>query len=98
MKKVIYTKEATKPIGPYSQAIESQGFLFCSGQIPVDAKTGEVSSQEISGQTKRTIKNLEAVLKEAGGGLQSVVKTTIFLKTMEDFQEMNKVYASYFFL
>lgn len=95
-KKVYVSNEAPAPVGPYSQAIESNGFLFCSGQIPLDAKTGEVFTGEISEQTRRSMKNVEAVLRAADMTFDNVIKTTIFLTDMADFAKVNEVYASYF--
>jgi len=95
-KKVIKTKEAPAAIGPYSQAILVNGMLYTSGQIPLDPESGEVTGGSIREQTQRVLRNLEAVLNAAGAGLNDVVKTTVFLKNMEDFAEMNSVYSLYF--
>lgn len=95
-KKVILTKAAPEPIGPYSQAIEANGLIFCSGQIPLDPATGQVPVTDIEGQTRRALDNLKAVLEAAGVSLSQVVKTTLFLKSMADFPKVNQVYASYF--
>ena len=95
-KQVILTAKAPQPIGPYSQAIRAGGFLFCSGQIPLDPVTGQVVSQDITVQTKQVMENVKAVLEAAGTGFESVVKVTIFLKSMEDFPKVNEVYGSYF--
>lgn len=95
-KKAVLTKSAPEPIGPYSQAIQANGFLFCSGQIPLDPATGQVPVTDIEGQTQRVLENLKAVLEAGGASLQSVVKTTIFLKNMSDFPKVNQVYASFF--
>lgn len=95
-KKVYVSKEAPAPVGPYSQAIESNGFLFCSGQIPLDAATGEVFTGDIAEQTRRSMKNVEAVLKAADLKFDNIIKTTIFLTDMNDFAKVNEVYASYF--
>lgn len=96
MKKVILTKNAPAPIGPYSQAIMSGNILFCSGQIPIDPNTNQVFTGEIKTQAEMVMKNVEAVLKEAGLGFQNVVKTTIYLTSMADFQTVNEVYGKYF--
>ena len=97
MKKIIQTKNAPAPIGPYSQAVRFNGNLvFTSGQIPVDAATGKVDGATTAEQTERIFKNLSAVLKEAGAALETVVKVTVFLKNMSDFAEMNAVYAKHF--
>jgi 2-iminobutanoate/2-iminopropanoate deaminase len=95
-KKVYVSKDAPAPVGPYSQAIEAGGFLYCSGQIPLDAKTGEVFKGEIGEQTRRSMQNVEAVLKAADLSFGNIVKTTIFLTDMNDFAKVNEVYASYF--
>ena len=96
MKKVILTKNAPAPIGPYSQAIESNGFLFCSGQIPIDPATNEVKLGDIKSQAELVMKNVEAVLSAAGVGFQNVVKTTIFLTDLKDFGTVNEIYGRYF--
>lgn len=92
----IYTKNAPEAIGPYSQAVVTGGFIFTSGQIPINPETGNVEAEGIREQTDRICKNLRAVLEEAGSSLDKVVKTTCFLKSMGDFAEFNKVYAEYF--
>lgn len=96
MKQIIDTSDAPKAIGPYSQAIKTAEFVFASGQIPIDPKTGEFVDGGIAEQTEQVLKNLSAVLDAAGSGLANVVKTTVFLADMSDFVEMNKVYARYF--
>jgi 2-iminobutanoate/2-iminopropanoate deaminase len=96
MNEVISTSEAPGAIGPYSQAIKSGGFVFCSGQIPIDTATGEFVPGGVSEQTDQVLKNLGAVLKAAGSSLENVVKTTVFLADMNDFAEMNEVYGRYF--
>lgn len=93
---VIYTKHAPEAIGPYSQAIEVNGMLYTSGQIPIDPATGNVEAQTIEGQTEQVMKNIAAVLKEAGTDFTKVVKTTCFLQTMDDFAAFNSIYAQYF--
>ncbi len=95
-KNVILTKSAPEPIGPYSQAIQVGNLVFCSGQIPLDPKSGQVQETEIEGQTRKVLDNLKAVLEAGGCSLSNVVKTTIFLKNMSDFPKVNQVYASYF--
>jgi 2-iminobutanoate/2-iminopropanoate deaminase len=95
-KRVYETKKAPAPIGPYSQAIEVSGFLFCSGQIPLDASTGKVLSGSVSEQTELVMKNIGAVLEEAEMGFENIVKTTIYLTDMNDFPKVNEVYAKYF--
>jgi 2-iminobutanoate/2-iminopropanoate deaminase len=95
-KKIISTDEAPKAIGPYSQAVQAGGFLFCSGQVALDPKSGQVAAQDIEGQTRRVMENIHAVLKAAGCDWESIVKTTIFLKSMGDFPKVNEIYGSYF--
>jgi len=96
MKELISTDKAPGAIGPYSQAIRVNGMLFCSGQIPIDPATGEFVEGGVVEQTEQVFKNLIAVLEAGGGGLDSVVKTTVFLSDMNDFAAMNEVYAKYF--
>jgi len=97
MKRVsVSTGDAPKAVGPYSQAIKAGGFLFCSGQIPLDPRTGKLVEGGIRQQTERALKNLEAVLEAGGAGLDTVTKTTVFLLDMGEFQEMNEVYGSFF--
>jgi 2-iminobutanoate/2-iminopropanoate deaminase len=95
-KKIILTENAPKPIGPYSQAVRAGGFLFCSGQVPLDSVTGQVSAQDVEGQTQKAMENIHAVLSAAECTWENVVKTTIFLKSMNDFPKVNEVYGSYF--
>lgn len=96
MKEIVTTENAPGAIGPYSQAIKAGGMVFCSGQIPIDPKTGEFVSQVVSEQTEQVLKNLGEVLKAAGTSLDNVVKTTVFLADMNDFVEMNEVYGRFF--
>jgi 2-iminobutanoate/2-iminopropanoate deaminase len=96
MNEVVSTENAPGAIGPYSQAIKSGGFVFCSGQIPIDPATGQFVSEDVTKQTEQVFKNLEAVLKAAGSGLINVVKTTVFLADMNDFTAMNEVYSQFF--
>jgi 2-iminobutanoate/2-iminopropanoate deaminase len=95
-KKVIYTDQAPEAIGPYSQAIQAMDFLFVSGQIPLDPRTGEVVGDEIEAQTERAMENLKAIVEEEGLTLKRVVKTTVYLADMNDFKQFNYVYARYF--
>lgn len=95
MKKVIHTDKAPKAIGPYSQAIENNGMLFVSGQIPVDPATGKIA-ETIEAQTEQVLKNIGAILEEAGYTYADVVKTTCLLSDMDNFKPMNEVYARYF--
>ena len=92
----IVTQDAPAAIGPYSQAITSGGFLFASGQIPINPKTGNVESEEVTEQAHTVLKNVGAVLKAAGLGYSDVVKTTVFITDMKDFAAVNAVYAEYF--
>jgi 2-iminobutanoate/2-iminopropanoate deaminase len=94
--KLIATKDAPQAIGPYSQATVAGGFLFSSGQIALDPATGNVAEGDIRVQTERVLQNLAAVLAEAGTSFRHVVKTTVFLASMDDFAAMNEVYAAAF--
>jgi 2-iminobutanoate/2-iminopropanoate deaminase len=96
MKKIIHTTNAPKAIGPYSQAVEVNGTLYISGQIPVDPATGKIVAGGIKEQTRQVMKNTEAILKEAGYDLSNVVKSTCLLSDMENFQSMNEVYGMYY--
>jgi len=93
---VVASPNAPAAVGPYSQAIKTANLIFCSGQIPLDPKTGAVVGTEVAAQTQQVLKNLEAVLDVVGSGLYQVVKTTVYLKNMEDFAAMNAVYAKHF--
>ena len=95
-KKIVATSSAPAPIGPYSQGVIAGGFLFVSGQIPIDPATGELVGGEIEAQAEQVLKNLTAILREAKLGAEHVVKTTIFLADMADFPRVNKVYERYF--
>ena len=92
----INTPQAPAAIGPYSQGIRSGQFIYTSGQIPLDPGSGELVGEDITTQTHRVLQNLQAVLSQAGTSLNNVVKTTVFLARMSDFQAMNAVYATYF--
>jgi 2-iminobutanoate/2-iminopropanoate deaminase len=94
--RVIKTTGAPAPIGPYNQAIEAGGFIFISGQIAIGPETGELQLSSIEEETLQVLKNLEAILKEAGSGFTQVVKTTIFLSDMAHFSIVNNLYAQYF--
>ena len=96
MRYVIETNEAPKAIGPYSQAIKAGGLVFTAGQIAIDPATGQVVPGDIQAQTERICQNLKAILEAAGTDLESVVKSTVFLRTMADFAAMNEVYGRYF--
>jgi len=95
MKEIIETQNAPAPIGPYSQAIRANGFLFVSGQIALDPATGAVVGGEVVAQTHQVMKNLAAVLQAAGSSLDRIVKTTIFLSDLNDFAQVNQVYGEY---
>src|SRR5260370_5246063 len=96
MRDVILTDRGPKPIGQYSQAIRTNGFLYVSGQVALDPKTGEIMGADIRQQTERTLENVKGILEAAGSNLHHVVKTTVFLKDMNDFAAMNEVYGRYF--
>lgn len=96
MKKVIFSEKAPAAIGPYSQAIEANGFVFVSGQLPVDAKTGEFAVGGAAEQTRQSLENMKHILSEAGLTMANVVKTTVFLSDMALFAEMNGVYSTFF--
>jgi 2-iminobutanoate/2-iminopropanoate deaminase len=96
VKKVILSKEAPAPIGPYSQAVESQGFVFCSGQIPLDPVSGEMVTGDIKLQAEMVMKNIDGLLRGAGLHFDHIVKSTIFLTNMADFAVVNEVYGRYF--
>ena len=98
MKNVVLTDRGPKPIGPYSQAIKANGFVYVSGQIALDPKTGEFAGTDVKQQTERAMENLKAILEASGAPLNHVVKTTVYLKNMDDFAAMNEVYARYFLL
>jgi 2-iminobutanoate/2-iminopropanoate deaminase len=94
--KIISTEQAPKAIGPYSQAVVSNGFAFLSGQIPLDPATGQLIDGDVTAQTARVLENLKAVLEACGSSLGRVVKTTVFLKDLGEFTQMNAVYSEYF--
>ena len=94
--KKIETKKAPDAVGPYSQAIVSDGLVYVSGQLPVDPATGRIDAVTIGDQTKQAIENLGAVLGAAGSGLEKVIKTSCFIKNMDDFASFNEIYAEYF--
>ena len=96
MKDIVLTDRGPKPIGPYSQAVKSNGFVFVSGQVALDPKTNEFVGSDVRQQTERVLENLKAILEASGVSLNHVVKTTVFLKDMNDFTPMNEVYARYF--
>ena len=94
--KVVNTNKAPKAIGPYSQAIEANGLIITSGQLPIDPATGEFAPGGIKEQTRQSLTNAKAILEEAGISLANVMKTTVFLSDMNDFAAMNEVYAEFF--
>jgi 2-iminobutanoate/2-iminopropanoate deaminase len=96
MKDVVLTDRGPRPIGPYSQAIRTNGFLYVSGQVALDPKTGEFVGTDIRQQTERTLENIKGILEAAGSNIHHVVKTTVFLKDMNDFAAMNEAYAKFF--
>lgn len=96
MREVIATNDAPKAIGPYSQAIKANGFVFVSGQIPLDPATQQLIEGDVAAQTERVLQNLSGILKAAGSSLEQVVKCGVFLKSMFDFAAMNEVYGRYF--
>jgi 2-iminobutanoate/2-iminopropanoate deaminase len=96
MREIISTKDAPQAIGPYSQAIKANGFVFTSGQVAIDPATQQVVTGDVAAQTDRVLRNLSEILEAAGSGLGKVVRATVFLKNMNDFAAMNQVYGKYF--
>ena len=96
MRETISTKDAPQAIGPYSQAIKANGFIFVSGQVAIDPATAEVISGDVAAQTDRVLRNLAEILGASGSGLGKVVRCGVFLKSMNDFARMNEVYGKYF--
>lgn len=96
MRDIVLTDKGPKPIGPYSQAVRSNGFLYLSGQVALDPKSGELVGSDVAQQTQQTLENVKGILEAAGSNLHHVVKTTVFLKDMNDFAAMNETYAKYF--
>lgn len=96
MREVISTKDAPQAIGPYSQAIKANGFIFTSGQIAIDPTTQQVVAGDVATQTERVLRNLSEILEAAGSGLGKVLRCNVFLKDMKDFTAMNQVYGKYF--
>ena len=96
MRETISTKDAPQAIGPYSQAIKANGFIFVSGQVAIDPATAEVISGDVAAQTDRVLRNLAEILQAGGSGLGKVVRCGVFLKSMNDFARMNEVYGKYF--
>jgi 2-iminobutanoate/2-iminopropanoate deaminase len=96
MKKIISTNEAPAAVGPYSQAVRAGSMVFCAGQIPLDPKSGQIESQDVGEQAKRVLENIGAVLQAAQLSFSHVVKTTVFLTDLADFQTVNEIYAGFF--
>jgi 2-iminobutanoate/2-iminopropanoate deaminase len=96
MKEIISTDKGPKAIGPYSQAVKANGFIFISGQIPINPATGDIEVGDIGQQTTRVLENLKAIVEAAGSSLDKAVKVSVFLKDMREFAAMNAVYAKYF--
>ena len=96
MKKKLETGNAPTAIGPYSQAVSADGLVFVSGQLPINPETGEFPSDDVSEQTYQSLNNIREILKEAGYGMENVLKTTVFLQDMNDFAAMNAVYETFF--
>ena len=96
MRYTVESNEAPKAIGPYSQGIKAGGFVFVSGQVALDPKTGEMVGADVAAQTERVLQNLQAIVEAAGSDLDRAVKTTVYLRTMKDFAAMNEVYKKYF--
>ncbi len=96
MREIVATEHGPKAIGPYSQAIKANGFVFTAGQVALDPATGALVGTEIKAQTERVLENLKGIVEAAGSSLHKAVKTTVYLKSMDDFSAMNEVYARYF--
>lgn len=96
MREIVATEHGPKAIGPYSQAVKANGFVFTAGQVALDPATGTMVGAEIKAQTERVMENLKGIVEASGSSLHKVVKTTVFLKDMNDFAAMNEVYARYF--
>ncbi|MBK6901971.1 MAG: RidA family protein [Saprospirales bacterium] len=96
MKKIINTSEAPNPVGPYNQSVLAAGLLFISGQIAIDPATGELVTGDIESETHRVLKNVGAILREAGMGYEDVVKCSVFVSDMENYGRINAIYAQYF--
>jgi 2-iminobutanoate/2-iminopropanoate deaminase len=92
----ILTENAPLPVGPYSQAVKYKNFIFISGQIPVDPKTNEIVRGDITVQTKQVIENIKSILNKVDADIENIIKTTVYLKKLNDFEKMNYVYAQYF--
>ena len=95
-KKIVFTEKAPKPIGPYSQGVVVNGWLFISGQIPIDPSTGEIVHGSFKEQVVRVLENIKAIVEAAGGTLRNIVKVTVYLRDISKFSEFNEVYSKYF--
>ncbi len=95
-KKVVYTDKAPKPVGPYSQGVLVNGWLFVAGQIPIDPSTGRLVEGDFKEKVRRVLENIKAVVEAAGGSLENIVKVTVYLRDISKFDEFNEVYAQYF--
>ncbi|MCA9407828.1 MAG: RidA family protein [Candidatus Omnitrophica bacterium] len=95
-KTIIFSSDAPKPVGPYNQAVKTGNLVFLAGQIPIDPTVGKITATDVAAQTHQIIKNIQAVLTKAGTSLDKVIKTTVFMKDLKDFSQMNEVYAQYF--
>jgi 2-iminobutanoate/2-iminopropanoate deaminase len=96
LKQIIDTKEAPQAIGPYSQAVKSGRLLLISGQLPIDTETGQLIRNDITSATKKSLENMKAIIEEAGAKMTDIIKTTIFIKDMDNFAAMNEAYQNYF--
>ncbi|PKK81515.1 MAG: reactive intermediate/imine deaminase [Thermoplasmata archaeon HGW-Thermoplasmata-2] len=96
MKEAVKTENAPAAIGPYSQAVKANGFIFVSGQLPINPATGQLAAGTIEEQTEQALRNVQAILEAAGAGMENIVKTTIFLRDMNDFARVNETYAQFF--
>jgi 2-iminobutanoate/2-iminopropanoate deaminase len=96
MREIVLTDRGPKPIGPYSQAVKANGLLYMSGQVALDPKSGEMAGSTIAEQTERVMNNIKGIIEAAGSKLSHVVKTTVYLKNMNDFAAMNEVYSKFF--
>jgi len=96
VKEKVYTEDAPAAIGPYSQAIKANGFVFVSGQVALDPRTGQLVGEDVKAQTRRVLENIKAILEASGSSLDKVVKATVYLKDLNHFNQMNEIYGEYF--